>query len=87
MTTENDEEEIDEEEDRDEFGDEMRGGDIKTSKFKFKIGGNAAANGQQNGQFPITSSTSYGTKFIDLRKTFQNFNANSNKILQTTTAI
>jgi hypothetical protein len=46
MTTENDEEEIDEEEDRDEFGDEMRGGDIKTSKFKFKIGGNAAANGQ-----------------------------------------
>lgn len=31
---------------------------------------------------PITSNTSYGTKFIDLRKTFQNFNANSNKALQ-----
>jgi hypothetical protein len=60
------------------------------AKFKFKItssnnnnngsGGGAQGN-NGNGLFPITSSTSYGTKFIDLRKTFQNFNANSNKAL------
>ena len=61
------------------------------AKFKFKIG--SSNNGSNHGgvsashshQFPITSSTSYGTKFIDLRKTFQNFNANSNKALQTAT--
>lgn len=27
------------------------------------------------------SSTAYGTKFMEFRKTFQNFNANSNKAL------
>ena len=51
------------------------------AKFKFKIG--TTTNNQNNTHFQMQSSTSYGTKFIDLRKTFQNFNANSNKALQT----
>ncbi|TNV84968.1 hypothetical protein FGO68_gene3688 [Halteria grandinella] len=62
------------------------------AKFKFKIGSsNHNSNNQgsttHSHQFPITSSTSYGTKFIDLRKTFQNFNANSNKALQTAAGV
>jgi hypothetical protein len=60
------------------------------AKFKFKIGSSNSKN--QGGaaashQFPITSNTSYGTKFIDLRKTFQNFNANSNKALQSAAGV
>ena len=60
------------------------------AKFKFKIGNSnnnnaptTSAVANNNPHFHMQSSTSYGTKFIDLRKTFQNFNANSNKALQT----
>ena len=70
----------------DEYGDLMHAGgsdeyeqhqtqmqQIK-AKFKFKIGSSnnnhGSGGGKQQQQFPITSNTSYGTKFIDLRKTF-----------------
>lgn len=39
------------------------------AKFKFKIS-SSNSNNTHTHQFPITSNTSYGTKFIDLRKTF-----------------
>jgi hypothetical protein len=78
--------------DEDEYGDVMSGHNTRPvaddadddqmqqikAKFKFKIGSSGLGRGAQ-----MSSSTSYGNKFIDLRKTFQNFNANSNKVLQT----
>ena len=58
------------------------------AKFKFKIGSINGGTGLGRGAGNlVTSSTSYGNKFIDLRKTFQNFNANSNKVLQTATEL
>jgi hypothetical protein len=79
-----------EDDDEDENGDVMSGHNARhisedddqmqqmKAKFKFKIGSSGLGRGAQ-----LSSSTSYGNKFIDLRKTFQNFNANSNKALQT----
>jgi hypothetical protein len=39
------------------------------AKFKFKIGSSGVTGGLGRGAV-ISSSTSYGNKFIDLRKTF-----------------
>lgn len=49
--------------------DHISPGGMQNKKFQFKMSSNKQA------------STVYGSKFMDFRKTFHNFNANSNKAL------
>ncbi|CDW77529.1 UNKNOWN [Stylonychia lemnae] len=78
--------EDDEDEERDRSVSQIRKQNRKQGLFKEDLNSNTAAESMKKKfHFHVNqkqqSSTVYGSKFLDFRKTFQNFNANSNKAL------